>query len=286
MADPNANDNAPNPSGSQVESTSGPPAPPETPTVPPQISVAAARSVLDPSSSSPASLGQIRSSAQSRAPGLSPRQSQTFSAYAGISSSPCRSDSIASPTFSDVYNVSDGVASPYKSGRIRDRRQRPPIQSRTFDDILAPMESSAAAGIRDDQVESQYWDSETDGNLDEIPEGMMRGWIAGAGAGFNAAADVAAGKAVQEEDDDDGEKDGTLLGGAECEEDQEDAEMEDVPLGNDVAGEDEDTIVNDYLGDLSGEDEDEEVSIYSDEEDLPPRKRQKKGSDCVEKGEK
>lgn len=286
MADSNANDNVPNPSGSQIEGTSGPPAPPGTPTVPPPISVAAARSVLGPSSSSPASVGQIRSSTQSRAPGLRPRPSQTFTAGARISSSPYRSDSIASPTFSDIYNASDGVASPYKSGRIRDRRQRPPIQPRSFDDILAPMESSAAAGIRDDQVESQYWDSETDGDLDEIPEGMMEGWNAGAGAGFNAAADVAAGETVQEEDDDDGENDETLLGGAEGEEGQEDAEMEDAPLGNGVAGEDEDTIVDDYLGDLSSEDEDEEVSMYSGEEDLPPRKRQKKGGDCAEKGEK
>ena len=269
-------------SGSQNESTSGPPAPPGTPTYPPPISVAASRSTLGPSSASPASVGQVGRSTPSHAPRLRPRPSQTFAAGAGYSSSSYRSDSVASPNLSDIYNASDGVASPYKSGRLRSRRQRPQIQQATFDDILPPMENSAAAGIRDDQVERQYWDSGTDGDLDDIPDGMMGGWNSGIGGGQN---EVAAAGAPNEEDD--GENDETLLGGCERQKGQEDAEMEEAPLGDGVASENEDTIgVDDYLGGLSSEDKDEEGGIYSEDEDLPPRKRQKNDGGSPEKGEK
>lgn len=268
--------------GSQNESTSGSPGPPGTPTYPPPISVTAYRSTLGSSFSSPASVGQIRSCTQSSAPGLRPRLSQTFAAGAEYSSSSYCSDSVASPNLSDIYNASDGVASPYKSGRLRARRQRPPIQQTTFEDILPPMENSAAAGIRDDQVESHYWDSGTDGDLDDIPDGMIGGWNSGIGEGQNA---LAAADAPNQEDD--GENDKTLLGGGEGQEGQEDAEMEEAPLADGVASEDEDTIgVDDYLRDLFGEDEDEKEDIYSEDEDFRPRKRQKRDGGGPEKGKK
>ena len=144
------------------------------------------------------------------------------------------------------------------------------------------MENSAAASIRDDQVESHYWDSGTDGDLDGIPEAMIGGWNSGIGEGQNA---LATADAPNQEDD--GENDETLLEGGEGQKDQEDAEMEEAPFANGVASEDEDTIgVDDYLGDLFGEDEDENEDRYSEDEDLRPRKRQKRGGGGPEKGEK
>lgn len=258
-------------SRNQNESTLRPPGPPETLTYPPPNLVAAARSVLGPFSSSHASVDQIRSSTQSRARELRPRPSQAFAARPGISSSPYRSDSAASPIGSDIYNASDGVGSPYKSGRIRNRRQRPTITPRTFDDILPPIDLSTAAEVRDNQVESEYWDSETDGDLEEIPEAMIGGWNAGEEARFIDGADAEAARTLN--DDDNGENEKTHIVGGEDEESENDIQMEEAPLddGGDVG---EDTFVqDDYIGNLFSDDEDDKEGIYSDDEDLPPCKR-------------
>lgn len=241
-------------SGGQNESTLKPPGPPGTPTYPPPISVAASRSTLGSSSSSPASVDQIGRSMPSDAPALRPRPSQTLATGAGISSSPYRSDSIASPTFSDVNNASDGVASPYKSGRIRNRRQRPPIAPRTFDDVLSPLDEDAAVAIMDDHVESEYWDSETEGDLDEIPKAMMGGWNSRMGRGNDAndanAVVYAAAKVIAQFEESDRENEQTPLAG-DCEQKgQEDIQMEDVPLGDDK----ESTIVDNYLREPFSED--------------------------------
>lgn len=75
----------------------------------------------------------------------------------------------------------------------------------------------------------------------------------------------------------------SAAGGTRENEGQEDAEMENEPLADGIAGKEDTTIVvDDYRGDLSSEDENEE-GIYSENEDLPRRKRQKRGADGAEK---